>query len=182
MEEIWKNIQGYEGLYQVSNLGRIKSLNYNHKNIEKILKYGIDTSGYKVVNLWKDGKGKTKTIHRLVAIHFISNPNNYPVINHIDENKQNNNITNLEWCTYKYNINYSSRDGHAISERMKNNNNAIKKKVKCITTGEVFDAVIEAARKYNIDRSSISKACKGKMKYTGKHPITKEELRWEYVE
>lgn len=177
MKEIWKDIEGYEELYQVSNLGNVYSFYSNKK-----LAFGIDTSGYRVVNLFKNGKQKTRTVHRLVAKAFISNPNNFPIINHKDENKQNNNVNNLEWCTCKYNINYSSRDGHAISERMKNNNNAIKKKVKCITTGEIFISLAEAARKYNIDKSSIAKVCKGKMKYRGKHPITKEELKWKYAE
>ena len=177
MEEIWRDIEGYEGLYQVSNLGNIYSFYSNKK-----LSFGIDTSGYRIVTLWKNRKGKTKTIHRLVAETFIFNPNNYPIINHKDENKQNNSVDNLEWCTCQYNINYSSRDGIAISERMKNNNNAKKRKVKCITTGEIFNSLADAGRKYNIYGTDISKNCRGKQNYTGKHPVTKEPLKWEYID
>lgn len=184
MKEIWKDIEGYEGLYQVSNIGRVKSLNYNHTNQEKILKYGIDTSGYRVITLWKNRKGKTKTVHRLVANTFIPNPNNYPIINHKDENKQNNSVDNLEWCTYKYNLGYNKHgyNEENLKRRMINNQMKNSKKVKCITTGEIFESITEASRKYNIDKSSISKVCKGKMKYRGKHPITKEALIWKYIE
>ena len=173
MKEIWKDIEGYEGLYKISNMGRVYSLYRN-----KILSPGIDTSGYKVVNLCKNRKQKTRTVHRLVAEAFIENPNNYPIINHKDENKENNIISNLEWCTCKYNINYSSKNGKAISERMKGNNNAKRRKVKCITTGEKFISISEAARKYNVHRTDISKVCKGKQKYCGKHPVTNEPLKW----
>lgn len=178
--EIWRNIEGYEGLYQVSNLGRIYSLRR-----EKILAGGIDTSGYIVVTLYKNGKGKTKTVHRLVAKAFIENPKELPVINHKDENKTNNHITNLEWCTIKYNINYSKNSTQnnkkTLSERMKGNKNAKARKVRCVTTNEEFDCIAEAGRKYNVGKSEISKVCKRKRKTAGKDPITGEKLKWEYI-
>ena len=107
-KQIWKDIPGYEGLYQVSNTGRVRSLNYNRTGETKVLKQGTNKGGYKRVNLYKDGKFKIYFVHRLVALVFIPNPNNYPVINHKDENPKNNTVWNLEWCTQEYNINYGN--------------------------------------------------------------------------
>lgn len=108
MKEIWKDIKGYEGRYQVSNLGRVKSLCYHHGTNERILKQKKNQNGYVVANLYKKGdKGKLKTVHRLVAEAFIPNPNNLPQINHKDEDKTNNKVFNLEWCDGRYNTIYS---------------------------------------------------------------------------
>ena len=107
--EIWLDIKGYDGKYQVSNLGRVKSLNYNKTKKEKLLKPKINNTKYPYVILCKDRVKKTLKIHRLVAETFIPNPNNYPCVNHIDENKFNNTSNNLEWCTIKYNNNYGKR-------------------------------------------------------------------------
>ena len=95
-KEIWKDIQGYEGIYQVSSYGRVKSFK---KNKVKILKPQMHYKGYKFVTLHKNGIGEKCKVHRLVAKAFIPNPNNYPVVNHKDENKSNNNVENLEWCS-----------------------------------------------------------------------------------
>lgn len=103
-EEIWKDIEGYENKYQVSSLGRVKSLKRN-----LIMKETNHHCGYLKVELYKDGIGKKIFVHRLVAKAFISNPNNLPEVNHIDENKKNNNVNNLEWCNSKYNSNYGTR-------------------------------------------------------------------------
>ena len=107
MNEIWKDIPGYEGKYEVSNLGNVRSLNYNRSGEPKLLKQG-NVNGYKVVILYKDGKKKTCNVHRLVAMTFIPNPDNLPIVNHKDEDKSNNNVNNLEWCTYKYNNTYGT--------------------------------------------------------------------------
>ena len=110
MQEIWKDIEGYEGLYQVSNLGKIKSIQYlnrvNNKSYprNKILKIIINEKGYLKVDLYKLKKKKRFRIHRLIAQAFIPNPNNFPEINHINGNKQDNSINNLEWCTHSYNM------------------------------------------------------------------------------
>lgn len=104
--EIWKDVAGYEGLYQVSNFGRVKSLNYNHKKETRIMKDASNLLGYHFVNLCKAGTKKIAYIHRLVALAFIPNPYNLPIINHKDCNPGNNTASNLEWCTYLYNNNY----------------------------------------------------------------------------
>lgn len=122
MKEIWKDIKGYEGLYKVSNLGRVKSLNYNRTGNEKDLKININEHGYKYVTLCKNSKLKVMTIHRLIANAFIPNPNKYPCVNHKDEVKTNNSIDNLEWCTYKYNNNYGTK-----KERISKSNTGKKK-------------------------------------------------------
>ena len=106
MEEIWKDKKDYEGHYQVSNCGRVKSIKFGK---ERILKPVPNSFGYLFVNLCKDGKVKAFTVHRLVAEAFIDNPNNYKEVNHKDENKTNNIVTNLEWCDRKYNCNYGTR-------------------------------------------------------------------------
>lgn len=124
MSEIWKDIPGFEGLYQVSNLGRVKRLplgkqwpyRRTHNNIRK----QHIKNGYYQVNLSKENKVKWICVHRLVALAFIPNPNNLPCINHRDENKLNNNIENLEWCSYAYNANYGTVRQRQV-ESMKRN-------------------------------------------------------------
>jgi len=108
--EIWRDIEGYEGLYQVSSYGRVKGLNrvtsHGHKLRERIIIGGMSTS-YRSVILNKDGVGKSMLIHRLVALSFIPNHNNLPQVNHIDEDKLNNNLDNLEWVSIRRNQNHS---------------------------------------------------------------------------
>lgn len=104
MEERWKDVVGYEGLYQVSNLGNIRSLNWQNTNIVKEMYLKKHRKGYKQIQLVKNGIKKMYLVHRLVAQSFIPNPNNYPIVNHIDENKANNIVENLEWCTNSYNV------------------------------------------------------------------------------
>ena len=100
--EQWCDIPGYEGDYQVSSLGRVKSIKSN----SVILKPDIKRNGYHVVCLWKTGRKKNYLLHRIVAKCFVDNPYDYTDVNHIDENKANNKVVNLEWCTHKYNMNY----------------------------------------------------------------------------
>ena len=105
MIEIWMPISKYEGLYQVSNLGRIKSLYSRTNNLKKgnIIKQRKNINGYLTVGLTKNNKQKTLRVHRLVAKEFCSNPKNKPCVNHIDGKKENNNYLNLEWVTYSEN-------------------------------------------------------------------------------
>ena len=108
MKEIFKDIPGYEGLYQVSNLGNVKSLHYNKSNRQVILKPKLTKTGYCRVGLHSKGVSKDFYIHRLVAEAFLDNPNNLSDVNHKDENKTNNNINNLEWVSHEYNMNYGT--------------------------------------------------------------------------
>ena len=186
MKEEWKDIKGYEGLYQISNLGRIKSLKNNKGNYrEKIRNSNPGKDGYIRINLYSNHKSKPFYIHRLVAEYFIPNTNNYKEINHKDENKSNNRVDNLEWCDRKYNINYGTR-AQKFSEKMKGKNKGSKhpssRKVQCITTGKKFDSIKEAGEYYKIFPNNISYCCQGKYRYAGKHPITKEKLKWKYID
>ena len=176
-KEVWKDIEGYEGHYQVSNLGRVKSLDRVVEHAKgKITKRTLKGSilktklvyGYEYVSLSKDNKLKSYRVHRLVAKAFIPNPNNYPAVNHKDEDRSNNNVSNLEWCTYKYNNEYSGTREKAV--------NANKKKVRCIETGEIFESTAEAARHYGLKSpSDIAGCCRGTKKSSAGHT-------WEYIE
>lgn len=162
--EIWKDIPNYEGLYQISNLGNVKSLyritNNNHIIHEKILKPQDNNNGYLIVNLYKNNKMKAKLIHRLVAKTFIDNPNNYSYINHIDKNKSNNTVNNLEWCTQSYNVIYSK--GRKVNQYDKNNNFI-----------KTWNSIADVKRLLNIDSSLIIRCCKGIKKSAG-------GFKWEY--
>lgn len=114
-KEIWKSIENYEGLYEVSNLGRVRSLDRvvfqqgrNQVYRGTIMSQFKDKHGYYHIRLSKKNKKKTFSVHRLVAKAFIPNPKNYPCVNHKDENPKNNKVMNIEWCTHKYNINYGT--------------------------------------------------------------------------
>ena len=147
--EQWKDIKGYEGLYQVSNLGRVKTIKTNKiRKLEKV------RSGYLRVMLCKNNKSERFLVHRLVAEAFINNANNLPEVNHKDENKLNNSADNLEWCSRNYNNNYGTRN-KKISESQY-------KKIRCIDTGEIFNSINEAAEKYNIHNSTLVHYLKGR--------------------
>lgn len=125
MKEVWKDIPGFENLYQVSNFGNVKVLdricNSAIKNNNKVLRKGkilkqYNKRGYLQVSLSKNNKRYYFSVHRLVAMTFIPNPNNLPQINHKDENTLNNCIENLEWCTPKYNCNYGTRNSRIYNK------------------------------------------------------------------
>lgn len=167
MEEIWKDIKDYEKLYQISNLGRIRSKErtINHKTTyggkyhvkSKILKPKID-KGYYRIGLLKNGIKKFYGVHRIVAEAFIENPNNYNIINHKDENPLNNNVDNLEWCTQKYNVNY----GNANYKRIKKLSIKIKQYDLNGNYIKTWDSMNEAIRYYN-NNTKICQCCKGKV-------------------
>lgn len=158
MKEIWKDIKGYEGKYQISNLGRVKSLNYNNTKKEKIIKSEI-TKGYVRYRLSKNKKLKRFLAHRLVAEAFIPNPNNYPIINHIDGNPLNNDIKNLEWCTYKYNAQ------HALKTGLVEMHSFIMKDKKTKKTLRIFKNLYELQENIKLPYySHIYNCCKGTRK------------------
>ena len=154
--EVWKDIAGYEGLYQVSNLGRVKSLRNNKMRKEKILKVKKNTTGYLYLSLYKNNVGKNYLLHRLVAKTFLKNPNNYPCINHKDENKENNNINNLEWCTYLYNSRYGTRTERIVKSRLIS--------IYCLETDKCYNSIKQASEELNLDSSKIVKVLKGRQK------------------
>ncbi len=161
MKEIWKDIKGYEGLYWVSNLGRIKSK-------QKILK--PIKGEYLKVGLSKEGIQKTVTVHRLVASAFILNPNNYNYVNHIDENKYNNISSNLEWCTNKYNVNYGKRNEKVSKNQRKYR---IIQKDKTGKIIKVCDSIWDLTHSTSYRKDNISCCCRGKYKYAYGY-------KWEY--
>ena len=181
MQEIWKLIKYFEN-YEVSSLGQVRSLNYERTGKIKILKPSAQKNKYLRVNLSKNGKHYTKRVHRLVAETFIPNIENKPQVNHIDGNKGNNRVSNLEWATRSENMKHAYNTGLHKLPNNKGKNNPKSKKVICVTTNEVFDYINEAEKKYNVAHQDIGKCCRGKRKSAGKHPVTGERLKWEYVE
>lgn len=156
MEE-WKDIKGYEGLYQVSTLGRVRTLPriscQGHPLKGGYLKPRRCPNGYLNACLSKDGTKSYKLIHRLVAQAFIDNPHDYPQVNHKDEDVTNNHVDNLEWCTNRYNSNYGNHNlrlseslkGHRRSaETIEKHRHKMMKKVMCVETGEIFDSIKSA--------------------------------------
>lgn len=155
--EIWKDIKDYPN-YQVSNMGRVKSLNYNRTGKERILKNYKNNMGYLQVYLYKEGKVKMYYIHRLVSQAFIPNPNNLSEVNHINEIKTDNCVENLEWCSRKYNTNYGTR-----TERTQ------KPILQFTKTGEFikkWDSATQVERDLGINQGNITKCCQGKYKST----------------
>ena len=181
--EIWKDIEGYEAEYQISNHGRVKSLK-NGK--EQIIKGFANSKGYHIIDLYKNKEKKHFQVHRLVAKAFITNPNNYPIINHKDENPNNNHVSNLEWCDHRYNMNYGTakerqKETFKKNGKMKKGKNPKAKKVLCRTTGEIFECMEDAKEKYKMKTTThIVHCCTGERKTAGKHPVTGEGLEWEY--
>lgn len=178
MIEIWQDIKGYEGKYQVSNLGRVKSLNYNKSGKEHILKYGMNTQGYLNVCLCKNKLGKTFAVHRLVAEAFIENPDNLPQVNHIDEDKHNNCVYNLEWCNSKYNNNYGTHIQRGLLTRIVRNRKTAPKKIDQYSLDGKFIKTWNSGTdiaKNGFTKSSIWKCCNGQIK-------TSQSYIWKYHE
>lgn len=190
MKEIWKDIPGYEGLYQASNTGKIKSYDrvivippnsksvygFNYVRKGRQLKQQVANSGYLKVLLYdENGNRKYTLVHRLIASTFIPNPNKYKCINHRDENKLNNSLDNLEWCTHKYNTNYGSCISRR-SEKQKITNSRITPVAKCDDFGNIVDvytSMREAARSNKLYQSNIFKSCNSNIKSGG--------YLWRYV-
>ena len=172
--EVWKDIPEYEGTYQISNLGNVRSISRSVKGYKsryciptRLKKKTINASGYEVVGLWKNNRQNLVFIHRLIAEAFIENPNRYPEVNHVDGNKQNNDISNLEWCSPRMNVDHAYRAG--LTTRAK--------KVRCVETGQIYRSQTEASIEVYGSRksqSAIGAVALGKRKtYNGLH--------WQFV-
>lgn len=172
MTEVWEDIKDYEGVYQVSNFGRVRSLDHYASNGKvdilykgKIRKTKIMPNGYEAVTI----NGKNIYIHRLVATTFLDNQDNLPQVNHKDENKLNNHVDNLEWCTQKYNMNYNGlhdRIGVKLRGLLINNIPIAQYTLEGAFIRK-FNSAVEASKVLNIDNSLISKAVKGRVKHAG---------------
>lgn len=177
MVEIWKPVVGYEGLYEVSNTGEVRSL-FRYK---KLLKPTVARNGYCAVELFKNKKRKRILVHRLVALAFIPNPDNLPMVNHKDETRDNNCVENLEWCTAKYNMNFGTlqrrRCSHTdykkeiYAENARKNGKKVCKPVSQFTKSGDFmhsyESGKEAHRKTGVSHSHILECCAGKVKTAG---------------
>lgn len=182
-----KPVKGFEGYYEVDCFGRVYGLDrviyvddngrkYEKPVSAKKLSQTVKSNGYKVVTLTKDGVSKAFYVHRIVAEAFIPNPNNLPMVNHKDEDRANNFVENLEWCTAQYNRVY----GNAIENHAKKiRGRESEKRVKVIAHSldgkktAIFESMAEAARQFNGSTSAISAVCKGKRK-------SAYGMRWEY--
>lgn len=169
MAEIWRNIRGYDGLYMVSNCGRVKTLHatdsYPH-NKDGILQNNASSNGYSMVALCKKGIIKRFLVHRLVAEAFIPNPNRLPVVNHKDENKSNNNASNLEWVSQKQNLLHSN-----VLKKMKTA--SVKKQQKPVLMYDrkgkficEYESITMAAKAIGSYQQSVSLCCYGQLKFT----------------
>lgn len=175
-DEEWRDVPEYEGLYQASNYGRIRSLdNIQHvvfkgKSISKrkygkVIKPGKHRGGYSMVWLSKNGIVKAYTVHRLIADAFLPNPDGLPEINHIDGDKKNNAITNLEWVSRSENLN------HAYKQLGRKNGN--ERKVVCIETGVAYKSIQQAAAEYGITGGAIQQVLNGRNN-------TAKGMHWRY--
>jgi len=189
MKEIWKDIKGYEGLYQISNLGRVKSLEkltFNHlvffKRKEIILKQNLDKKGYCVLGISKNNIRKTFKVHRLVAEAFILNPENKPQVNHINGIKTDNKLENLEWCTQSENMKHAFKTGlkkpnYVMKNRTGKNNPNSKKIIQYDLEGNFikqWDCIMDIQRILLINRTSIWNSCKNKATAGG--------YKWKYTD
>lgn len=187
-EEIWNNIEGFEGKYMVSSFGRVKRLSSYYRRTEIILNPPLGSRGYLQIILSNNGKRKTYLVHRLVAKAFIPNPNNLTQVNHKDENKQNNCVDNLEWCDSKYNINYGNGIKKRVRTNVKNgvydkigkiNKKNFSKPINQYTKEGVFikkwDCIMDIQRELGFDHRQINNCLKHRQK-------TAKGYVWQYAD
>ena len=181
MKEIWKKIVGYEELYEISNLGKVRSLDRiiyqknngvicGHKYKGKILTNQKRPNGYVCVHLSKNGKTKWESVHKLVAEAFIEHDKKNNIVNHLDNNPSNNIVSNLEWTTYKGNMQYSAKQGRMKynPQNLKKAQDSLKKPVIAIDKNGneyEFNSQVEASKILNCNRNHIGCICKNKYGY-----------------
>lgn len=177
--ELWRWITDYEGLYLISNHGRVMSVPKTIRRSDnsmrsydgQVLKQNHDTNGYPIVVLSNNGRQKTFKVHRLVACAFIENPLHLSQVNHIDENKDNNCVDNLEWCENKYNSNYGTRNKRVSA--------ALSKRVIMLDTNkriiEEYNSTLEAELHTGVQCSHISECCRGIRRTAGGY-------LWQYID
>jgi hypothetical protein len=162
--EHWKDVVGYEGYYQVSNHGNVRSVDriiyvnrgscsYQTEMKGHQLIIAICKHGYQYVTFSKEGKSKKFKVHRLIAIHFIPNPNNHELINHINGIRDDNRIHNIEWCDHSHNMKHKFLIGNDSNEGAQN---AYSKKVIQLSTGFIFDTIKEAAKAFGVHHQTLS--------------------------
>lgn len=182
MREIWKDIEGFEGLYQVSNLGNVKSLCWNHTRRSKLLNPYSHGGGYKRVHLFKDHQHYKVFVHRLVAEAFLPNPENKPVVNHKDGNKSNNHVKNLEWATIKENTHHAIKHGlrplvckpTGFKGHFSPVAKAVIQKTPDGTVIQRWGCSVEAADALGYSFDAIRRCCRGERK-------TYKGFSWEFV-
>lgn len=169
-EEIWKPVVGYEGRYEVSNIGRVRSMNYNHTKSVRLLIPTVDRKEYEYVHLCKDGRAYHNRVSRLVADAFIPNPHNKPFVDHIDTNRRNNHVDNLRWC------NQSENQQNPISRKRYGDSKAkpvIQLNMDCQVV-RVWASAREAEIHGGFNHRHIADVCRGKLKTHG-------DYKWRYA-
>lgn len=165
--EIWKELKGYEGLYEISNFGKVRSIeridDRGRKLKSKTLATRTNNMGYEYISLNSSGIRKTYRLHRLVAMTFIENPNKFSEVNHKDENKLNNKADNLEWCSRIYNANYGTLKARSVEKRKGKGKKVIQYTIDGILLKE-FNTLLEASKSVSGKATNISACCKGKYK------------------
>lgn len=171
MSEIWKDVVGYEGLYKVSDNGNVMSLHYNHKNEPHLLKQSCGSSGYLHLQIYKGKKCKTVYVHQLVAEAFIPNPHNKQEINHINGNKLDNRLSNLEWATTSENQKHAIRNGlrkpSPNSGRFGKNNPLSKTFCQYDLNGNFireWTGITQTAKEFGVSNTSLRHCLNGKHK------------------
>lgn len=201
--EIWKDVSGYEGMYQVSTFGRIRTVSHSVTSRSRngtpyllnvparIKKATRGSDGYYDISLYKNNQPKYFSVHQLVAQTFLPNPDNKPTVNHIDGDKSNNHLDNLEWATYDEQmahasklglLNYHSRDSEKYNSiavaNLERWNSTHRVKVKCIESGQVFASLAEAGRCLGVSKDVVDNACKNGSLIGGRHfvRVDKEDI------